>query len=257
MTQKLALVTGGLHRVGAAIAARLAHEGYALALHKRSAGEADPVLAKAIAETGAISHCFAADLADPAAVDALVPAVTEKFGCAPDLLVNNAALFAEGAWPDLSAATLAGMMQVNHHAPVMLAKALVEASDAGARPAIINIIDQRVANPVPDQIAYSLSKAALWQATATLAVAFGGRARVNAVAPGLTMATDDYTAGQIERLARRMPLGALPTPAQIADAVLYLARADAVTGQTIFVDGGARLAPLGRDFVALERYRAE
>ena len=248
MTQKLALVTGGLHRVGAAISARLAREGYALAIHKRSPGDAD----QALAETGAISHRFAADLADPAQVDALIPAVIEKFGRAPDLLVNNAALFAEGEWADLSAAALAGMMQVNLSAPVMLAKALVAASE-GKRPAIVNIVDQRVVHPVPDQIAYSLSKSALWQATQTLAVAFGDRARVNAVAPGLTMATDDYSAAQVERLAKLMPLGALPTSAQIADAVVYLAGAEAVTGQTIFVDGGAHLAPLGRDFVALER----
>lgn len=252
MTQKLALVTGGLHRVGAAISARLAREGYALAVHKRSPGDADPVLAEALAETGAISHGFAADLADPAAVDALIPAVVGKFGRAPDLLVNNAALFAEGEWTDLSAAALAEMMRVNLSAPVMLAKALVTAS-ADKCPAIVNIVDQRVAHPVPDQIAYSLSKSALWQATATLAVAFGTRARVNAIAPGLTMATGDYSAEQVERLAKRMPLGALPTPAQIADAVVYLARAEAVTGQTIFVDGGAHLAPMDRDFVRLER----
>ncbi len=252
MTQKLALVTGGLHRVGAAIAARLAREGYELALHKRSAAEADPVLADALAETGARSHRFAADLTDPVAVDELIPAVADKFGRVPDLLVNNAALFAEGEWADLSAVALAEMMQINHHAPVMLAKALVTHSE-GKRPAIVNIVDQRVAHPVPDQIAYSLSKSALWQATQTLAVAFGNRARVNAVAPGLTMATEDYSAAQVERLAGLMPLGALPTPAQIADAVVYLARAEAVTGQTIFVDGGAHLAPMARDFVALER----
>lgn len=252
MTQKLALVTGGLHRVGAAISARLVREGYALALHKRSPGEADRVLAEALAETGATTHRFAADLADPAAVDGLIPAVIGKFGRAPDLLVNNAALFAEGEWADLSATALTEMMQVNHHAPVMLAKALVAASE-GQRPAIVNIVDQRVLHPVPDQIAYSLSKSALWQSTATLAVAFGNRARVNAVAPGLTMATEDYSAVQVAKLAKLMPLGALPTPAQIADAVVYLARAEAVTGQTIFVDGGAHLAPMARDFVALER----
>jgi NAD(P)-dependent dehydrogenase (short-subunit alcohol dehydrogenase family) len=253
VTQRLALVTGGLHRVGAAIAARLAREGYALAIHKRSPGEADAVLADALADTGAECRRFAADLADPAAVEGLVPAVVEAFGRAPDLLVNNAALFAEGEWGDLSHAALAEMMQVNHHAPVMLAKALVAASTPDARPAIVNILDQRVANPVPDQLAYSLSKSALWQATATLAVAFGDRARVNAVAPGLTLATDDYSAAQVERLAGRMPLKALPRPDQVADAVVYLARAESVTGQTIFVDGGAHLAPLGRDFVALER----
>jgi NAD(P)-dependent dehydrogenase (short-subunit alcohol dehydrogenase family) len=249
----LALVTGGMHRVGAAISARLAREGYALALHKRTDAAADAELADALAQTGAHHQDFTADLSDPAAVDALIPAVIDHFGRAPDLLVNNAALFAEGEWTDLTSDGLAAMMQVNHHAPVMLAKALVAAAGTGHRPAIINIVDQRVAHPVPDQIAYSLSKQALWQATVTLAVAFGGRARVNAVAPGLTIATEDYSAGQVERLAARMPLGALPTPAQIADAVLYLARAEAVTGQTIFVDGGAHLAPMERDFVALDR----
>lgn len=249
----LALVTGGLHRVGAVIAARLARAGYALAVHKRSAAAADAVLAEALAETGAECHRFAADLANPAEVDALVPAVVAHFGRAPDLLVNNAAHFAEGDWPDLTTEALAEMMQVNHHAPVMLAKALVEAAGETRRPAIINIVDQRVVHPVPDQIAYSLSKQALWQATPVLAVAFGSRARVNAVAPGLTIATDDYSAAQVERLGARMLLGALPTPDQIADAVLYLAGAGAVTGQTIFVDGGAHLAPQGHDFVGLER----
>lgn len=253
MTQKLALVTGGLHRVGAAIAARLAREGYRLALHKHNPAEPDPVLVEALAETGAENRHFAADLSDPAAVEALIPRVAEAFGRVPDLLVNNAALFAEGEWPALTQADLAAMMQLNHHAPVMLAKALVAAAGAERRPAIVNIVDQRVAQPVPDQIAYSLSKAALWQATATLAVAFGNRARINAVAPGLTLATGDYSDGQMERLAARMPLGALPTPGQIAEAVLYLARAEAVTGQTIFVDGGAHLAPMARDFVYLER----
>lgn len=249
----LALVTGGLHRVGAVIAARLARAGYALALHKRGAAVADAVLADALAETGVECHRFRADLADPAEVDALVDRVTEKFGRVPDLLVNNAAHFAEGEWQDLTAAALAEMMQVNHHAPVMLAKALVLAAGTGHRPAIVNIVDQRVVHPVPDQVAYSLSKQALWQATQTLAVAFGPRARVNAVAPGLTIATDDYSAAQVERLGARMPLGTLPTPDQIADAVLYLAGAEAVTGQTIFVDGGSHLVPQGRDFVQLDR----
>ncbi|KTE78860.1 SDR family oxidoreductase [Sphingopyxis sp. A083] len=249
----IALVTGGLHRIGAAIAARLAHEGYALAIHKRSPGAADAVLEDALADTGAECHRFAADLADPAAVDALVPAVIARFGRAPALLVNNASLFPEGEWDTLTGAALAETMQINHHAPVMLARAMVAANEGGRRPAIVNILDQRIANPVPDQLAYSLSKQALWQATATLAVAFGARARVNAVAPGLTLPTDDYSAGQMTRLAARMPLGALPTPDDIAGAVAWLARAEAVTGQTIFVDGGAHLAPLGRDFVALER----
>lgn len=250
----LALVTGGLHRIGAVIAARLAREGYALAIHKRSPGEADAVLADALAETGVECHRFAADLSDRDQVDALVPAVVETFGSAPVLLVNNASYFAEGGWPSLTGADLAQAMQVNHHAPIMLARAVIKANEAsGVRPAIVNILDQRVANPVPDQIAYSLSKQALYAATAGLAAAFGGKARFNAVAPGLTMPTADYGEAQMGRLAALMPLGALPTPDQVADAVVWLAKAEAVTGQTIFVDGGAHLVQFGRDFVELER----
>jgi NAD(P)-dependent dehydrogenase (short-subunit alcohol dehydrogenase family) len=247
----LALVTGGMHRVGGAIAARLAAAGYDLALHKHHARDPEPALAAALERHGTDWQRFRADLADSDAVAGLLPRVIAHFGRAPDLLVNNAALFAEGEWTKLTAADLMRMAAVNAHAPVLLARELVAASGNDAQPAIVNIVDQRVANPVPDQLAYSLSKGTLFQATRTLAVAFGARARVNAVAPGLTIVTDDYAPGQAGRLAALMPLGRLPTPADVADAVLYLAQAPAVTGQTLFVDGGAGLAPLGRDFLYL------
>lgn len=249
----LALVTGGLHRVGAAIAARLVREGYALAIHQRSRVAADDILVRALRETGAACQCFVADLANSDDVAGLIPAIIAHFGRAPDVLVNNASLFIEGQWPDLSAASLTETMQVNHHAPVLLAQAMVAAHQGPRRPAIVNILDQRVANPVPDQLAYSLSKQALWQATTTLAVAFGDKARVNGVAPGLTLPTEDYSEAQMARLAQLMPLRVLPTPEQIADAVAWLAGAEAVTGQTIFVDGGAHLAAFDRDFVNLAR----
>ena len=64
-------------------------------------------------------------------------------------------------------------------------------------------------------------------------------------------ATEDYSAAQVVRLAKLMPLDALPTPAQIADAVVYLAQAQHVTGQIIFVDGGAHLKSFDRDFMHL------
>ncbi|MBN9787235.1 short-chain dehydrogenase [Pseudonocardia sp. TMWB2A] len=253
MSGKVALVTGGLHRVGAAIAARLARESYMLALHGRNDGEPDAALAQALAETGVAAQIFTADLADAADVAALVPDVAAHFGRAPDVLVNNASLFGQGGWETLTAESLALHYQVNCAAPVMLAKAVVEAAGDGQVPAIVHILDQRVLNPPADQTAYTLSKQALWQATRTLAVAFGPKARVNAVAPGMTLPTDDFTAGQMERLAGDMPLGLLPTPEQIADAVAYLAGAKATSGQTIFVDGGAHLTAFRRDFLFMER----
>ncbi|MEY4270130.1 MAG: hypothetical protein RLZZ58_1346 [Pseudomonadota bacterium] len=249
----IALVTGGMTRIGAILSARLAAAGYDLALHKHRPVEPEPALAATMAAHGTAWAKFRADLSDAGDIDALVPAVAAHFGRAPTLLVNNASLFTESAWDTLTAADIDAAMRVNLSAPVMLAAALARALPDGAHGCVVNILDQRVAQPVPDQIAYTLSKQALWQATRTLAVALAPRVRVNAVAPGLTMPTADYGAAQWVRLAARMPLGALSSADQIADAVLFLARANATTGQTIFVDGGAHMVAMGRDFVHLDR----
>jgi len=115
--------------------------------------------------------------------------------------------------------------------------------------ATVHILDQRVRNPNGDQLSYTLSKQALAESVRTLAVALGHRARVNGVAPGLVIPTGEYGAGQVHAARDAMPLGLLPEPADIADAVLYLAQARTVTGQIVFVDGGANLKQFDRDFV--------
>jgi NAD(P)-dependent dehydrogenase (short-subunit alcohol dehydrogenase family) len=248
----LALVTGGLNRIGAQIAAHLARAGYRLALHGRSQGEPDRPLREALYETGTENAQFHADFSEPGDVARLCVAVSDHFGSAPTLLVNNASLFEQDDWRAADAATLSRSMQVNCLAPVALAQAVAAAAIQDARQAaVVNIVDQRVANPVPDQFAYTIAKQALWQATRTMAVAFAPHVRVNAVAPGPTLPTRDYDAGQWRRVGAMLPLADHPTPTAIADAVLYLARAEHVTGQTMFVDGGAGLKAWDRDFVYL------
>jgi NAD(P)-dependent dehydrogenase (short-subunit alcohol dehydrogenase family) len=116
---------------------------------------------------------------------------------------------------------------------------------------VINVLDQRIRQPNSDQISYTLSKQALAAATETLARALAPKIRVNAVAPGLTLPTEDYRPAQMAALEALMPLKRLPEADDIADAVLWLARAEATTGQTIFVDGGASLKSFERDFVFL------
>src|SRR4051812_22816189 len=98
----LAVVTGGLHRVGAAIAARLAKDGYDLALHAHRSGEPDPKLADSIAFHGVQWGVFPANLAEPEEVESLIGRVTAHFGRAPDALVNSASIIAEGSWADIS-----------------------------------------------------------------------------------------------------------------------------------------------------------
>ena len=118
---------------------------------------------------------------------------------------------------------------------------------------IINILDQRIDHPHGDQLAYTLSKLALAGLTRTSAASLAPKVRVNAVAPGLTIATPDYDAAQMERLGEMMPLARLPQAEEIAQAVLYLTDASAVTGQTLYVDGGAHLKSYERDFMHLCR----
>lgn len=249
MSRPLALITGSFRRLGGHIAMRLAQAGHDVALHASHPGDPDPAVIAAIEAAGAACHCFAADLADAAATRGLILAVSGQFGRRVDLLVNNASCFRTDDADYPTPESLAGHFAVNAAAPFVLATML---ADQGGR-AVVNILDQRIAHPHRDQLAYTLSKQALGEATRTLAVALAPRVRVNGVAPGLTLATDDYSAEQVVRLAALMPLGRLPDVDQVADAVLFLAHADASTGQILFVDGGAGLVSFERDFVHLAR----
>ena len=246
----LALVTGGWRRIGAAIARALAGAGYDLALHAHSPATFDRTFANELEGFGAAVHPLAADLSDAAAASRLPADAKALAGRAPALLVNCAALFREDTAATVTAAMLDEHLAVNLTAPVILTRALAELAEGQA--AVVHILDQRVVNPVPDQLSYTLSKQALHAAVRTLARSLAPRVRVNAVAPGLTLPTPDYTEEQWRRLTALMPLERLASPGEIADAVVFLAQASAVTGQTIFVDGGAHLESFARDFVYLE-----
>lgn len=245
----LALITGGCRRLGAHIAARLAAAGYDLALHAGHDATLEPWLAGSLA--GIEHQVFVADLADAAAVGALVPHVAARFERPVDLLVNSASRFAALDGPPAHR-DIAAHLDVNLAAPVALALAVADGAGPGGA-AVINILDQRIANPPRDQLAYTLSKQALAEATRTLARTLAPRVRVNGIAPGLVIPTADYAPGQADRVGERMPLGRNARPEEVADAVLWLARAGAVTGQVVFVDGGAHLESFARDFVHLDR----
>lgn len=245
----LALITGGKRRLGAAIAARLAKAGYALALVSHLDKKPEAGLLEVLNEQRSEWHPFVADLGNPENAAPLIASVSAHFGRVPDLLVNNAAMFGQDTWTDMDAASLEAHFRLNTFAPLLLSQALAKA--ASSQIAIVHVTDQRTENPPVDQMSYTLSKQALAASVRTMAKAFGAKARVNAVAPGLVIVTDDYAPGQAERLAAMMPLHALPDPQGVAEAVLFLAGARHVTGQTIFVDGGAHLQSFSRDFVHL------
>jgi pteridine reductase len=246
----LAIITGGIRRVGAVIAAHFAAAGYDLALISHADTQPEAELADAFERAEARWHVFTADLSDLATIDPLMSEISAHFGRTPDVLINNAAMFGQDDWTQMDAGSLKANFALNTFAPILLSRAMVLAA-TDTRPSIVHILDQRIQNPHGDQISYTLSKQALASSVRSMAAAFGPRARVNGVAPGLVISTEDYNDALETRLAAMMPLGALPDPSGVAQAALYLASAAHVTGQIIFADGGAHLKSFDRDFMHL------
>ncbi len=180
-----------------------------------------------------------ADLADHAAVAKLVPDAVAAIGPLT-LLVNNAATFEPDAIGALDAARFDKQIAVNLRAPLFLSEAF--AAQASANASIVNILDQRVLKLTPHFVSYTLAKSALHAATRLLAQALAPGVRVNAVAPGPTMASARQQAEDFARQSAAVPLGRGPSAEEIAAAVLYLAGARSVTGVTLAVDGGQHLA---------------
>jgi len=107
---------------------------------------------------------------------------------------------------------------------------------------IVNILDQRVWRPGADFFSYTLSKAALWDATRMLAKALAPRIRVNGIGPGPTLASIHQDADAFQAEAEATLLGRAVAPAEIGKALRYLIDARAVTGQMIAVDSGQHLS---------------
>jgi NAD(P)-dependent dehydrogenase (short-subunit alcohol dehydrogenase family) len=250
--RKAALVTGAGRRIGRAIALGLAQAGWDVAVHFRSSRADAEETAAAVRALGRRAALLECDLADEAAVRALLPRAVDALG-AIGCVVNNASLFEYDSAADFSPALLATHMQANVSAPILLAQALHAATPADGQAVVINLLDQKLANLNPDFLSYTLSKAALHTATTMLAQALAPRVRVVGVAPGLTMLSGDQSQSGFDSAHQATPLGRSSTPQDIADAVCYLAGARAITGTTLFVDGGQHLMPLPRDVMFLTK----
>ena len=250
------LVTGGAQRIGRAIAHELARAGWQVAVHYRHSADAAAALVAELRAAGASSRAFAADLADEAACEALVPAVAAAFGRL-DAVVNNASLFELDDLATFGYAALERHLRANTAAPIALARALhhLPASDApapGGR-AVVNLLDQKLWNPNPDHLSYTLSKAALEAANTLLALALAPQVRVCGVAPGITLLSGGMSGAEFEASHRMTPLGRSSTPEDVARAVRFLLESPAITGTTLLVDGGQHLAAQRRDVMFLAR----
>jgi len=240
------LVTGAAQRIGREIALHFARQGWRVAVHYGRSAEAARETASACTALGQPAYPLQADLGDERQTRQLVAACLSHFGQL-DCIVNNASVFEYDNAADFRYDHLARHMASNAAAPIALARTLHASMPESARAAIINLLDQKLYNPNPDYLSYTLSKAALHEATRLLAQALAPRLRVNAVAPGLTLISDTQTPENFEHQHTAMPLGRGAEPADIAAAVHFLATATAITGVTLCVDGGQHLQPSARD----------
>jgi hypothetical protein len=252
MTERpVVLITGGARRLGRCMALDLAAHGYDIAVHYRQSGNEALALVESLKALGADAEAFCADLADEAACEALVPAVLARFGRL-DSVVNNASLFEYDKVETFSYAAMEAHWRANTGPAIVLARALHRIALAQNRPAcIINLLDQKLWNPNPDYLSYTLSKAALECCNTLLAQALAPLLRVCGIAPGVTLISGTMDDAGFEQAHQQTPLQRSSTPQDIARSVRFLIESPAITGTTLLVDGGQHLAAQARDVLFL------
>ncbi len=238
-------ITGGGQGIGRGIALAFARAGYAVSI-------ADPVAdggreaAALVDSLGARCLDEPADVSEPDDVARWIGRTVRELGC-PTVLVNNAGISAGKPFLELSLAAFERVQAVNVRGTFLCSQAVArEMVAAGVRGAIVNIASTRALMSEPDTEAYSASKGAIVALTHAMAMSLGPHGiRVNAISPGWIEKRDWQFSGRASTPRHsaadeaQHPVGRVGTPADIAEACLFLADgAGFITGQNLVIDGG-------------------
>ncbi len=235
---RTALVTGAGVRVGRALAVALGREKMRVAVHYNSSrSEADETI-RLIEEAGGQATAFQSDLTLAESPAKLINSVSHAFGPL-HVLVNSAAVMLRQPFGSITLKDWDATMTLNLRAPFFMSQAAAGAMTEGG--AIVNISDLAAVETWPSYIPHSISKSGVIKMTEGLARVLAPSIRVNAIAPGAVLLPDDWGDQTGERLSDTTPLRRLGDPNDVVEAMLYLLRADYVTGETIVVDGGRRI----------------
>lgn len=237
---RVALVTGGAVRLGKALALALAGEGVRLAIHyNSSAGPAEETVAE-IEALGSDALAAQADLSEPGQAPTLVERAAAHFG-GVDILINSAAIFEPADLAHTTEASWDRHFAINLKSPFFLSQAFAAQVGRERSGHIVSIADWRGMRPDTEYLAYSLTKAGILSMTRGLALALAPNIQVNAIAPGAILPPPGKDQAYLDRLAADIPVQRVGSPAEIAQALIYLLKSDFVTGETIFVTGGQHL----------------
>ena len=234
---KTALITGAALRVGRALALSLAGAGWDIALHYSSSEKPARELAKVITGMGRKVHLAQADLRDLSAVACVIPSLAQQ-NVALDCLINNAAAFDKDALATLDPDKFHAQMDTNLVAPLLLIRDFA-AHYKGEDGNIINLTDGLAGWSMSSTfLSYSLSKLGLTHATRMLALELAPRIRVNAIAPGATLASKHDTKETFAKLKEIIPLKRVSSPEEVCIAMQFLLSSPSVTGQILSLSGG-------------------
>jgi len=234
---RTAMVTGGARRLGAAIVRGLAANGCRTIIHCRSSVEEAEALVDEIRKNGGESQFVRRDLADSNGTALWFESLCQGVG-GIDILVNSASEYICDRYETMSPADLNRSMAIHAASPLALITAMKNRNTPGV---VINILDTRTSGPDPEHVSYHLGKRALAALTRELAVEMAPEIRINAVSPGIVLPAEDKDPDWIERMAMTNLMGRWGHEGDVVDAVLYLLRADFVTGEILHVDGGRHL----------------
>jgi 3-oxoacyl-[acyl-carrier protein] reductase len=246
---RVAIVTGAAQGIGAATALRLAAEGATVAALDRNA-EGAAATAEAIRAAGAHATALECDVASAPSVENAITAVAAEHGRI-DILVNNAGITRDNLLFKMDDDEWATVLQVNLTSVFLMCRAVQKHMVSARYGRIVNL-SSRSALGNRGQANYAAAKAGIQGLTATLAIELGPfNVTVNAVAPGyVATAMTAATAGRVgmtaedhqQMAAEHTPLRRVAAPEEIASVIAFLASDDAsfVSGQTIYVNGGAR-----------------
>ncbi|MDF1566520.1 MAG: SDR family oxidoreductase [Spirochaetaceae bacterium] len=234
---RTAMVTGGARRLGAAIVRGLAANGCRTIIHCRNSMEEAKILAGEIRNGGGKTQVVRRDLADPDDIALWFESLSEEIG-EIDILVNSASEYIRDRYETMSPADLNRSMAIHAVSPLAMITAMKGRNTPGA---VVNLLDTRTSGPDPGHASYHLGKRALAALTRELAVEMAPNIRINAVSPGIVLPAEGKDPDWIERMALTNPMGRWGHEGDVVDAVLYLIRADFVTGEILHVDGGRHL----------------
>jgi NAD(P)-dependent dehydrogenase (short-subunit alcohol dehydrogenase family) len=234
------LITGAARRIGRRLALVMAAEGWSVIAHYHGSGTEAATLVSEIESCGGRAAPLPGDLSQDGMAERLIVEAARPFGPLT-CLINNASRFEPDEVGTITESSFDDHLRINLRAPVLLAQAFAAGLPQGADGNIVNIVDQRVWKLNPRFFSYTVSKAALWTVTRTLAQALAPRIRVNAIGPGPTLPNRRMNEAEFAKQARLTLLERGTSPEEISAALRFILASPAMTGQMIVLDGGQHL----------------